>query len=254
MVWMKFFEFMPMPTPADKLAVGSFIPARLRDRIRTARVLWRSREPRIPPRGAVPPGHHFLKVNNGSGSNLRLQFPCAPRDEARLRPWLRNAFGFPPSIAWGEWWYSTIEPAVFVEQAIGGPERPDEWKFFVFNGVCRFLYHHQDRTTGTKKHTLYDREFNYLPVRIRDVEIGEVVSPPLEYGLMLEAAEAIAGPLTFARIDLYRTSTGELFLGEITLCPNNTIYWFSDPGFDEAMGSHWKLGAGPGPMDEKPRG
>jgi hypothetical protein len=47
--------------------------------------------------------------------------------------------------------------------------------------------------------------------------------------------------LDFARVGLYRTKEGEIYLGEITLCPNNAIYRFSDPFFDSSIGQHWIL-------------
>jgi hypothetical protein len=50
--------------------------------------------------------------------------------------------------------------------------------------------------------TLYDRSFNYLPVQIADIEIGQVVEPPEEHERMLAAAESIGSGLNFARIGL----------------------------------------------------
>ena len=242
LVWLKFFQFLPIPTPSDKLMARNSIPAAYKDRIRASRILWQSPEPRLPPDGAVPPGYHFLKINNASGSNRRVQFPLAAQDKATLQPWLRSAFGYPQITTGGEWWYGTIRPQVFVEEAVGGTERPQEWGFFVMNGVCQFLWHHRDRTTGTRKDTLYDRDFNYLPIQLRDVEIGPVVPPPAGHALMLAAAEAIGSRLNFARIDFYQTTDGEIYLGEITLCPNNAVYWFSDPDFDARIGRSWTLG------------
>ena len=46
--WSKFFTPMPIPTPADKLMIGEFIPRELENRVRPAKVYWSSAEPDIP--------------------------------------------------------------------------------------------------------------------------------------------------------------------------------------------------------------
>ena len=56
------------------------------------------------------------------------------------------------------------------------------------------------------------------------------------------APKSIGSALNFARIGLYRTKEGEIYLGEITLCPNNAIYRFSDPFFDSSIGQQSMLG------------
>ena len=242
LVWIKFFQFLPIPTPADKLTARSFIPVPFKSKIRVARILWQSPEPRLPPDGAVQPGYHFLKMNNSSGTNRFLRFPLSAQDRANLQPWLRNAFGFPRITANGEWWYGTIKPQVFVEEAIGGTERPEEWKFFVANGVCQFFYQRVARTSGATRHTLYDRGFNHLPIRFRDGEIGQVAALTGSHALMLETAEAIGAAFNFARVDFYRTVDDTIYLGDITLCPNNAVCWFSDANFDWRVGRAWKVG------------
>lgn len=242
LLWTKFFQFIPVPAPADRLAMRSFIPPELRDEIRTAKILWQSSEPICPPDSAVPSGQHYVKFSHRSGISRRLQFPLSAQETSTLQHWLHTAFGSPQVPVNGEWWYGAITPAVFVEEAVGGAERPEEWKFFIANGICRFLYHERQRPSGTRMQTLYDRSFNYLPVQIADVEIGQVVQPPDEHERMLAAAKSIGSALNFARIGLYRTKEGEIYLGEITLCPNNAIYRFSDPFFDSSIGQQWMLG------------
>ena len=242
LLWNKFFQFIPVPAPSDRLAMRSFIPPELRDEIRTAKILWQSSEPICPPDSAVPSGQHYVKFSHRSGISRRLQFPLSAQETSTLQHWLHTAFGSPQVPVNGEWWYGAITPAVFVEEAVGGAERPEEWKFFIANGICRFLYHERQRPSGTRMQTLYDRSFYYLPVQIADVEIGQVVQPPEEHERMLAAAESIGSALNFARIGLYRTKEGEIYLGEITLCPNNAIYRFSDPFFDSSIGQQWMLG------------
>ena len=87
--------------------------------------------------------------------------------------------------------------------------------------------------------SIYNRDFIHLPIKIRNLEIGKVKTRFDDFSLMIEAAEAIARNMSFARVDFYRSAPGKLFLGEITFCPNNAVNWFSDPGFDEKVAEQW---------------
>lgn len=241
LIWMKFFSYLPVPTVANKLTVGSFIPERYRARIQTAKVLWRSTRPAIPALGEVPPGKHFLKANNASGYNVHLQFPVPESLMPQLRQRIAQMFERPRAVSGGEWWYAFMQPEIFVEREIDSPENLEEWKFFVANGKCLSLF---ERTGSIDKDgaviTLYDRDFNHLDVGIRDLPMGDPRDKPAEFETMLDAAEEIASTMPFARVDFYRTTKGKLFLGEITLCPQNAANWYTKPWFDLWMGENWQ--------------
>ena len=242
LLWTKFFQFIPVPAPADRLAMRSFIPPELRDEIRTAKILWQLQRADLPARPGLPGPASIT-----SSSAIRAASAGASSSRFRRRkrtPAAGLAAAAAAAAAADPGEIGAITPAVFVEEAVGGAERPEEWKFFIANGVCRFLYHERQRPSGTRMQTLYDRSFSYLPVQIADVEIGQVVQPPDEHERMLAAAKSIGSALNFARIGLYRTKEGEIYLGEITLCPNNAIYRFSDPFFDSSIGQQWMLGTG----------
>ena len=240
-LWSKFFGYVPLPSPADKLGTRQFLPVEFRDRIRLPEVVWHSANLEMPPSHGIPAGRYFLKANNDSGTNLEIRYPLTTDQKNTIATWLQSRRHGPARIvSGGEWWYAKIKPEIFLEKAIAGKgAKLEEWKLHVMNGRCTYLYERQGDGSKSTVHTVYDSDFNHLPINIRNMAIGEVRAPFEEFATMLEAAEAIARNMSFARVDFYRTDTGELFLGEITLCPNNAVNWFSDPAFDERIGSQW---------------
>ena len=52
--WAKLVVPLSIPTPADKLGVGNFIPKQLRGDVRTAKVYWISDRPNFPLQSKVP--------------------------------------------------------------------------------------------------------------------------------------------------------------------------------------------------------
>ena len=240
-LWSKFFGFVPLPTPADKLRIGQFLPSEFRDRISLPEIVWRSASLAMPPSVGIPAGRYFLKANNDSGTNLEVRYPLTPDQTNIITKWLQNRRHGPGRIVGGgEWWYAKIKPEIFLERAIAAKgDQLEEWKLHVMNGRCGYLSERQGDSATPTGHTVYDRNFNHLPVKIRNLPIGNVKTHFNEYSTLLDAAEAIARNMSFARVDFYRTESGQLFLGEITLCPTNAANWFSDPAFDKSMGQLW---------------
>lgn len=240
-LWSKFFGYVPLPSPADKLGTRKFLPSEFHDRIRLPEVVWRSANLAMPPSNGIPAGRYFLKANNDSGTNLEVHYPLTPNQKNTIATWLQTRRHGPARIVGGgEWWYAKIKPEIFLEKAIAGKgDKLEEWKLHVLNGRCTYLYEREGDGATSTVHTVYDRDFNHLPLTVRNMEIGEVREPFEDFAIMLEAAEAIARNMSFARVDFYRTGSGDLFLGEITLCPNNAVNWFSDPAFDERIGAEW---------------
>lgn len=239
LIWMKFFGYLPMPTPANKLSARNFIPPGYEDKILTATTLWRSTTPSLPPADAIPPGKYFFKSNNNTKTSFLLDFPLSAIVAPQLKDRISRMFQPPAMVSGGEWWYATMQPEIFVEDVIDVPENISEWKFQIYNGRCQFLYDRRGDHRTTDSVTFYDREFRHIPVRFMNRKIGEVLGHLPQFQLMRDAAEAIARDLLFARVDFYLTARGKVYLGEITLCPNNACQYFSEPGFDVRVGEAW---------------
>ncbi len=236
LLWLKFFGFLPIPNPANKLAVGGLVPTALRTRIKVPKVVWRSDRPMLPRSAEVEPGSYFLKSNNGTANTLRLDFPLNQQDEFLAKAWAERSLQRPRIVAGGEWWYGTFKPEVFLEVPVAKPGSFQEWKLMVMNGKYRRCYERVGDERSTISNTLYDADFNHIPVGIGDYGIGKLRQPFKELELMREAAEALAANVPFGRVDFYLTAKHEVFVGEVTYCPNNTRIRYSDPEFDYIAG------------------
>ena len=157
---------------------AQLIPPELRDEIRTAKILWQSSEPICPPDSAVPSGQHYVKFSHRSGISRRLQSRCRRRRRPPCSAALTPLSAAPRCRSTANGGTARSRPRFSSRRRSAARSGQEEWKFFIANGICRFLYHERQRPSGTRMQTLYDRSFNYLPVQIADVEIGQVVQPP----------------------------------------------------------------------------
>lgn len=239
LIWSKYYGDQPLPSPADKLRVGEFLPPEFRDRIRPAEVLWRSTEMRVPAPHEVPPGRHFVKINDDGACNLVLDFPLSADGEAKFRAWFRARGRRSGKLIFGEWWYETISREIFVERSVGSPDQIQLWCFSICNGRCAYASEHSEHLGAENWITHYDRDFNALPITVRKRPFGPVRSDRDAFFLMRDAAERLAAPMSFARVDFIRGSSGDIYLNEITLCPLSGATYFSDRDFDRRLGLLW---------------
>lgn len=241
----KFFAPVPMPSPADKLAVGHTIPPGLEDRIKAVPVYWKTPVAMSPEQlldANLPKGTYFAKSNCSAQNNLRITLPfgdaAAAEKLAALMPqWLERGHG----IRAGEWWYRLIRPQVFIEKDLSIDDQPPmDWKFHCANGrmvVCQI-----DIGRGRNHfQEIYDRDFNYLPHALF-FKTSRTLAKPANYGFMVEAAEAISKPYEYARIDFYNHH-GQLYLGEVTLAPFGGQRMPLSPELDRYIGNSWQSGS-----------
>nr|WP_239113564.1 ATP-grasp fold amidoligase family protein [Shimia biformata] len=230
-----------MPSPADKLAVGAYIPCAWREQVTTIPVKWASRDPQLSDalnNAPIPSGRYWLKSNCGSGGNIPVELPA---DREKLE-WLEMKAGkwlnFEHGVKSGEWWYSLIGKQVFLETDMtptGGSALTD-WKFFTGRGRVLAVQVDLDRSTQHRQ-LMFDRNFNFLPHEMF-FPTGAPIDPPDMFETMRSVAEAIAQPFEFARVDLYETDN-RLYLGEITLAPMGGVRLPRSAQLDEMMGAAW---------------
>ena len=243
--WSKFFTPMPIPTPADKLMIGEFIPRELENRVRPAKVYWSSAEPDIPRSIQGQDATYFLKTNNGWRSSKRIEYPIGESELVQLRKlgadWLTKTSH---NLGGGEWWYSTIEPLIYIEEDLTrGGECGSEYKFQCAGGRVLYIFEEKfvsdEKVGGYENITLFDDKFEWLPdVQFLDVN-NEKASKPANATQMLEVVGVIAKQFDSVRVDLYCSREGELILGELTLCDSEGITAFDSMSFDQACGVHW---------------
>jgi len=241
--WSKFYVPMPIPTPADKLSVGNFIPKDLRGKVNVPKVHWISASAdNLPAAIKAPKGHYFLKSNHGWRGMSRVEFPVAEakmdglRQEAKV--WLaRKNY----NLRGGEWWYSTITPKIYIETEVKGQNGPaPEYKFMCVAGKIVSIYHPIYENMQSVSQALFNPNFRWRG-GVSTYKPNVEAVPPKDAKLLISVAESIASQFDFIRVDLYNPSPGVVILGELTLCPDAGIKGYSPESFEQELGENWDM-------------
>jgi hypothetical protein len=183
----------------------------------------------LPSRWVLKPAHRTGLVYFGSG-------PADVDDlTARTRSWLEER-------NWskaGEWAYGQAVPRLLVEEFIGdGETSPTDYKFFVFDGVPRYVLVVTGRHTASRA-VYYDLEWNRVATSL-DCADAPPVDRPRDLERMADIAGRIGKAFDFMRVDLY-TVGGETWFGEITPYPVSGMGRYLPDSFDIDLGRWWQL-------------
>lgn len=127
-----------------------------------------------------------------------------------------------------EWPYKEVERKIICEPFIEGIQN-NNYKFFCFDGKCRFLYVAPYREATAD---YYDAEFNHLD-GIRNVFHSGADNPPKKpksFEQMKEFAEMLSKGYPQMRVDFY-DDNGKIWFGEIT--------FFQEAGFAPWIPDEW---------------
>jgi hypothetical protein len=239
----KFFALLPLPSIGDKLGMRDYVLERLGESALIP-VVWIGGRIEDLFTADLPAGRYVLKANHGSGMNLFLDLPqdlATRRDEIRFRgqEWLGTRYGH----NWGEWWYSLIEPRLFLEAFVGRDDKEPmaDFKVHCFHGKARLIQIVTGRFTD-KRHGQFTPDWTYL-AGVPGVESVEFARPK-NLDVLIDSAERLARGLEYARIDLYTDFERVVKFGEITLAPGNACQSFSDLEFDRWLGAFFTSAAG----------
>lgn len=232
---------MPMPRkiPADKLAVGDYIPEKYAAICRPARVFGSWDIPRDITFAGIPPGHYYFKSNHASAHVIKLQLPCPDVITKLMRAqafkWLKTDYGAQSS----QWWYSQIERRVFLEEDLnaGGAGPLTDFRFHVINGKVVVLQMDVGLHTEERHNPVYDRALNYMPYDFLRQNLREEPLPA-KADVARDIAEAIGSKFQYCRVDLYLRGD-EIFLGELTFLPNAGRRRVRSPELDEIICDAW---------------
>jgi hypothetical protein len=227
LVWLKLHYEHPLhPVVSDKLAVREYAAERA-PWMRSPRVLWVGDDPADIPFDELP-DTAVLKSTHASGHVLYL---TAAADRERVREvagaWLGVVYG----VDKNERQYMRVKPRLFVEEFIGTVDEsgarksPLDYKFLVMNGTAHAVQVFVDRSHHLTRR-MFSKEWEPLPIGRHDLSLrrgGRRTSEapiPRPAGLtqMIDAAERLAAPFPFARVDFYEVH-GTVYLGEVTMMP-----------------------------------
>jgi hypothetical protein len=198
----------------------------------------------LPPRAERAwPTPYVIKANHGSGW-CRHVVNEADTDwdaiETECAGWLRRRWH--PNLC--EHQYAAITPQLLVEPRLGGDGDvlPYDYKFHVFNGRVVFCGVNTERLQSPKVAAM-DREWRRLPFTMDNFPPTATTPPrPRALDEMIVAAERLAAPFHYARIDFYDLPTGPRF-GEVTLTPASGFRPFNPDHWDFRFGALLDLDA-----------
>ncbi|MBO7422068.1 MAG: glycosyl transferase [Oscillospiraceae bacterium] len=138
-----------------------------------------------------------------------------------------------------EWDCKDIPPRIIAEKLLqpSGGEIVD-YKFYCFNGVCKYFLVCRDRKTETK-YINYDLDFNCLRLSPNSYVTKKQFRPPENFREMLSLAEKLAKPFPLVRVDFYDVD-GKIYVGEMTFSPGGGFNTYYDE-WDRKIGSFLTL-------------
>jgi TupA-like ATPgrasp len=181
------------------------------------------------------PTPYVIKANHGSGwyrhvvTDGNKDWSAIERD---CESWMRQRWH--PHLC--EVQYAGIAPQILVEERLGGASDvlPWDYKFRVFNGVVKQVSVTVGRLQDIEL-AMFDRDWNPLPFTVDMPVVSKALPKPEHYEEMLRAAELLARPFPFARIDFYDLPGGPRF-GEVTLTPSSGFKAFEPDEWDFITG------------------
>jgi hypothetical protein len=199
-------------------------------------MVWHGR--RLPPRRERNwPTPYVIKANHGSGWNIFVRGKADetwPDIERQCEHWLGSNFG----ASSGEQVYFRVPRQILVEPYLGDPEsRLIDYRFFVFGGRAEYISVDFE-TDGELRGLFYDREWRLQPFERWPPRSDNGVPAPLNLARMMEAAEKLAKPYPFVRVDMYDVD-GHAYFGEMTFYPGGGNIPFNPPEYDDIFGALW---------------
>lgn len=145
-----------------------------------------------------------------------------------------------------EWPYHLVKPRILVEKYLEEMDNQGirDYKFFVFNGVSKFVYVSEGlENHETAKMSFLDLEGKPMPFHRSDYrEFEKIPQLPNNFDLMIAMADKLAQHVScpFVRIDLYSIS-GRIYFSEVTFSPCGGFMLLSPAEWDAKLGDMLKI-------------
>lgn len=143
-----------------------------------------------------------------------------------------------------EWAYeSSLKSRIIIEKYLEEKSNKDnaidDYKFFCFDGVVKYLVVDVDRYTGHKRN-FYAGDWTLLNVSSDCPNVDRPLNKPLGFEEMISVAEKLSKGFPFVRVDLYFTNNKVVF-GEMTFYPWSGYVQFKPDSFDYELGEHFNI-------------
>lgn len=247
-----------MVTFADKVAVRDHVAAIVGDQVLPSLLLVFDDPADL--RHATLPLSFVLKPTHGSGVAVivspgaqpesRLPRPDHSWTYRHVRPefapvedlvalsetWLAQLYGQGPNR---EWSYGHVPRRIIVEEFLVGTQGtvPDDYKFFVFHGVCHYVQVDRGRFE-TRTQDFFTSDWDHVPLDGGHRWAAPGIPRPERLEVMIALAQRLGHGTDFVRVDLYDLPERIVF-GELSSFPAGGDSPFNPESFNDEFGSYW---------------
>lgn len=217
---------------SDKYQVREYVRERVGEEVLT-RLIWSGIDPRRIPFDTLPE-RCIIKVNNGSGGNIRVDGELDRAAVVRkLSDWLSKDY----SGVDHEYHYAQIKPRVVIEELLddGQDDGPLDYKLWCFDGVPHYI---QVDNSRHSINAFYTPDWVLQPFRYRDGQKDFDMPRPSNLDRLLEVGARLAKGFDFVRVDLYNVH-GNVKFGEMTFTPVGGHMRFRPDDWDLVLGRYW---------------
>ena len=182
---------------------------------------------RLPTEDASWVYRHILPEHADTGALARLG--------AR---WLEQLYGQGPNK---EWAYGRIPRQIILEELLVGDDGtiPDDFKFFVFHGHCRYIQV-DDGRFDRRTQDFHLPDWQHIPLSGGPPWADPPHPRPSRLEEMIRIAETLGADTDFVRVDLYHLPDRIVF-GELTSYPAGGYSPFVPESFDAEFGAYWTV-------------
>lgn len=243
-VWKKIYDRNPLlTTTADKYLVREYIKEKLgKEKAEEISVphLYVTDRPETITFDELP-DNFIIKTNHSSGWNILVKNGDFKKDDLVLecQRWLRSPYG----LSKNEWAYQKIKRRVIIEKLLQDEEGkvPKDHRFYIFHGKCEIVLLDFDYLDKDKRSvSVFDREWNLMPIEYNKRPKGSKVDKPKRYDEMLALAEKLGEDFDFVRVDLYALQD-KIYFAELTHYPVSGNAPWKPREFDFELGEKWQI-------------
>ena len=141
-----------------------------------------------------------------------------------------------------EWPYKNVKPRIIIEKYMEDSKSKElnDYKFFCFNGIPKYMFIAVDRSKHDTKFNFYDMDFKLLNIKQHYPNSKLKIEKPKNFEKMKEMASILSKSIPHLRVDFYEID-GKVYFGELTFSHFGGFVPFEPNKWDYEFGKQIKL-------------